>query len=53
MSEIAQPLLDKDSSSEFERKPRVEKLRYFYKASWFSKLFFNWIVELISVCSIC
>jgi hypothetical protein len=27
----------------------VEKLRYYYKASWFSKLFFNWIVELISV----
>lgn len=49
MEEIAQPLLDKDSSSEFERKPKVEKLRYFNKASAFSKLFFNWIIELISV----
>jgi hypothetical protein len=49
MAEIAQPLLDKDSSSEFERRPKVEKLRYFYKASFFSKLFFSWIAELISV----
>jgi hypothetical protein len=39
MADIAQPLFDKDSSSEFERRPRIDKLRYFYKASFFSKLF--------------
>ena len=37
------------SSSEAENKPKTEKLKYFYKASTFSKMFFSWIFTLISV----
>jgi hypothetical protein len=54
MTELDQALLnkeiDKNSASESEMNPKVEKLKYFYKANWFSKLFFNWIGDLISVC---
>jgi hypothetical protein len=53
MTELDQALLnkeiDKNSASESEMNPKVEKLKYFYKANWFSKLFFNWIGDLISV----
>ena len=53
MTELEQGLLtkeiDKNSASESEMNPKVEKLKYFYKADFFSKLFFNWIGELISV----
>lgn len=46
---MEQPLLI--SSSEPESKQKVEKLKYFYKASTFSKLFFSWIATLIEVTS--
>jgi hypothetical protein len=53
MTELNEGLLtkeiDKNSASESEMNPKVEKLKYFYKANFFSKLFFNWIGELISV----
>lgn len=35
--------------SEPETKQKVEKLKYFYKASTLSKLFFSWISILIEV----
>lgn len=44
---MEQPLLI--SSSEAENKAKPEKLKYFYKASTFSKLFFSWIAVLIQV----
>lgn len=42
---MQEPLLI--SSSEPESKQKVEKLKYFYKASTLSKLFFSWISILI------
>ena len=44
---MKEPLLI--SSSEAENKPKIEKLKYFYKASTFSRLFFSWIYTLIEV----
>lgn len=46
-SYMQEPLLI--SSSEAENKPKVEKLKYFYKASTFSRMFFSWISVLIDV----
>ena len=46
---MQEPLLI--SSSEAESKPRIEKLKYFYKASTFARLFFSWIYVLIDVIS--
>lgn len=47
MSELGESLLnkevDKNSASESEMNPKVEKLKYFYKANCLSKLFFSWI----------
>lgn len=37
------------SSSEAENKPKIEKLKYQYKASFLSKMFFSWISVLIDV----
>ena len=44
---MQEPLLI--SSSEPENKAKPEKLKYFYKASILSKLFFSWISILIDV----
>ena len=46
---MQEPLLI--SSSEPESKQKIEKLKYFYKASTFSRLFFSWISILIEVTS--
>ena len=44
---MQEPLLI--SSSEAENKPKIEKLKYFYKASTLARLFFSWIYVLIDV----
>jgi hypothetical protein len=44
---MQEPLLI--SSSEPENKQKIEKLKYFYKASTLSRLFFSWISVLIEV----